>query len=215
MQVISHYNIQTDLCIVWLIFCSWHPIHIQSTTDVIEMTLQIICSISSADGVNLHTYSNLDEPTIINASKLFFITASFLQLGILDGIFVLFFFINTVTSCLLFYISPRALLVTIYFLVGLYALLGDLGVSFSTYLCGWKHRLKSWKSTPLKNGPLGRPGPQPWPLPWPQSHPLPPRPRPRPSTADILSLFPQRPWFLLSFTTTKLQNSWLPCRTQH
>ena len=107
------------------------------------MTFQIIRSISSADGVNFRTYSNLDEPTILNASKLVLITASFLQFGLLGGLFVIFFFITTVTSCLFFYISLRALLVTIYFLVGLYALLGDVGVSFSTHLCGRKRRLKS------------------------------------------------------------------------
>ena len=70
----------------------------------------------------------------MNASKLVFIPASFIQFGILGGLCVLFFFITTLTSFLFFYISPRELLITVSFLVGLHALMGDVGVSFSAHM---------------------------------------------------------------------------------
>ena len=117
----------------------------------------MIRSISSADGVNFRTYSNLDEPTILNASKLVLITVSFLQLGLLGGIFLLFFLVTTVTSCLFFYIYPRSLLVTIYFLVGLYALLVDVGVSFSTHLCGLKSSFEVLEVHSIKERSIGAP----------------------------------------------------------
>ena len=89
--------------------------------------------ISSAPNWVAHFHSNLDEPTILNAPKLVFIVASFIQRGLLGGLFVLFFFITTVTSYLFFtsllerYLSP-------FFFVGLCALLGDVGVSCSAHL---------------------------------------------------------------------------------
>ena len=67
-------------------------------------------------------------------SKLVFISALFLQLGLLCGPVVFFFFIAMVTSFLFLYIYPRVLLVTVSFLFGLCALLGDVGVSFSVHL---------------------------------------------------------------------------------
>ena len=90
--------------------------------------------ISSAPNCVVHVHPNLDDLTIINAYKHVTIPASFLQLGILGGIFVFFFFIATVNSFCLLYIPPRSVLVTVSFIFGLCALLGDVGVSFSTHL---------------------------------------------------------------------------------
>ena len=66
--------------------------------------------------------------------KIVYIHVSFLQLGFLGKIFVLFFFISIVTSCDFLLIPPGAVLVTIPFLVGLCALLSDVGFSFITHL---------------------------------------------------------------------------------
>ena len=60
--------------------------------------------------------------------------ASFIRLGILGGLFVLFFFIVTATSCRLLHFPPREVLSTVSFLIGLCALLGNVGVSFSAYM---------------------------------------------------------------------------------
>ena len=93
-----------------------------------------ICWISSTPNCVTHLHFNLDDITILDAAKCVTIPASSIQLGILGGIFLLLFFIATVTSCRLLYIPPRAVIVTISFLFGLCSLLGDVGVSFSTHL---------------------------------------------------------------------------------
>ena len=97
------------------------------------MTVMIFWFYSALSCVtNFH--SNLDNITIINAPKCVTIHAFFLRLGPLGGILVFFFFIATVTSCCLFYISTRVVLVTVSFPVGLCEIMGYVGVSFSTYL---------------------------------------------------------------------------------
>ena len=62
------------------------------------------------------------------------IPASFLRLGFLGSILALFFFITTVASCCFPHIPPGVVLVTIYFLVGLCALLGYVLVPFSSHM---------------------------------------------------------------------------------
>ena len=112
---------------------SWHslPLWLALCSDLTPASLWWI---SSSPNCVSHSYYNFDEPTILNFSKLVFIFASFLQLGLLGGIFVLVFFITMVIRCIFFHISPRELLVTIYFLVGLCELLGDVGIFFSAHM---------------------------------------------------------------------------------
>ena len=90
--------------------------------------------LSSVPNFVAHFRSNLDDLTIISAFKCVSITALFILLGIIGGLFTPFLFIHTVTSFRFLYIPTRAVLVTVYFLVGLYAILGDVGVSLSAYL---------------------------------------------------------------------------------
>ena len=93
-----------------------------------------ICCISSAPNCVANFHSNLDDLTIVRASKRISVPSSFLWFWIVVGIFVLFFLIVRVTSCRLLNIPPREVLPTVYFLVGLCALLGDVEVSFSAYM---------------------------------------------------------------------------------
>ena len=67
-------------------------------------------------------------------SNAFLPPSSFLWFWILGGVFVLFFFIVTLTSFCLLNIPPRVVLLTVSFLVGPCALLGDVEVSFSAYM---------------------------------------------------------------------------------
>ena len=90
------------------------------------------CWLSIASNCVAYLNSNLDYITIFDAAKRADITAPFLQLVLIGGI--LFFLITTVTSCRFLYIPPRAVLIKVSFLVGLYALLVDVGVSFSAHL---------------------------------------------------------------------------------
>ena len=112
---------------------SWHIYPLWLTFCSALMPIRIFW-LSSTPNCIPHFHSNLYKPTILNTSKIVFIPASFLQLELLGGLFVLFFFITKVTSCFLCYISPIALLDTISFLVGFCEPLGDVGVSFSTHL---------------------------------------------------------------------------------
>ena len=93
-----------------------------------------ICCISSEPNCVANFHSNLDDLTIVRASKRISVPSSFLWFWIVVGIFVLFFLIVRVTSCRLLNIPPREVLPTVYFLVGLCALLGDVEVSFSAYM---------------------------------------------------------------------------------
>ena len=93
-----------------------------------------ICWLSSAPNWVAHFHANLDDLIIISNSKSVSIPASFIQLGFLGGILVLLFFIATVTIRHFLHIPPGEVLATISFLVGICALLGDVGVSFRTYL---------------------------------------------------------------------------------
>ena len=89
------------------------------------MPVRIFC-ISSAPNCVADFHSNLDDLTIVRASKRVSIPSSFLWFWIVVSIFVLFFFNVMVTSCRLLHFPPRVVLLTVYFLVGLCALLGDV-----------------------------------------------------------------------------------------
>ena len=95
------------------------------------MTIRL-CWLSREPNSVAHFYTNLDDLIIVKTPKSVSIPASFLRLGFIGGLLVLLLFISMVTSCHLLHIPPVAVLVTIHFLVGLCALLGDGGVSLST-----------------------------------------------------------------------------------
>ena len=78
--------------------------------------------------------TNLDHLTIVSTSRSVYIFASFLWLGFLGRILLLFFFIYTVIICCFLHIPPGEVLVRISFLNFLCALLGDIGVSFRTHI---------------------------------------------------------------------------------
>ena len=98
-----------------------------------SMPVRIILISSLPNCVARFRY-NLDNLTVVRTPNHVSIPDYFLWLGFLCDILVLFFFIDMVTSCRLIHILPRAVLVTVYFLVGVCALLGDVGVSFSAHL---------------------------------------------------------------------------------
>ena len=97
------------------------------------MTVRIFW-LSSAPNCVAYFHSNLYDITIVSAFKLVTVPASFLWLGIFGRLFVLFFFIAAVTSFRFLHIPTRELLVTVSFLVGLCALLGDVVFSFASHL---------------------------------------------------------------------------------
>ena len=90
--------------------------------------------LSIAPNCTASFHSNLDGLTIVSASKRVSVPASFLQLGILGGISVLFLLVPSVTSFRFLYIPPILVLVTVSFIVGICAILGDVGVPFSAHL---------------------------------------------------------------------------------
>ena len=89
---------------------------------------------SSATNCVAHFHTNLYDLPIVSKPKIVSIPDSFLRLCFLGGLLVLFFFIATVTSFWFFTIPPVVLLVTISFIFGLFALLGDVAVYFSTHM---------------------------------------------------------------------------------
>ena len=97
------------------------------------MPVRIFC-LSSAPYFVAHLHSNLDDFTIFDMTKHVAISVSCLWLGILGGILLFFFFVYIVTFFRSLYVHLRVVLATIYFLVGICALLGDVGVSFIAHL---------------------------------------------------------------------------------
>ena len=79
-------------------------------------------------------HNNLDGLIIIRTSKSVIIPDYCLWLGFLGRLLVIFFFIATVTTFRFLHIPTGTVLVTISLLVGLCALLGYVGVPFSTHI---------------------------------------------------------------------------------
>ena len=181
----------------------WHLFHYDLLLCSVLMPVRI-CWLSSAPNCVARFNFSLDYLTVLGAVKkgwhLFLLSPTWSSWRYIP----LPLIFSTATSYCFLYIPPRVVLVTVYFFVGLCALLGDVGVSLSAHLfhLTWVESfLNYWQSTPFNNGPLECPRPRPLPRPWPLI--LTTRLYLRPSTADTLLQFPLRPWSLLSLTTPK------------